>query len=213
MGLCCTRVPPPPAASLDLALEWPSFDRALAGRTFRAYCKRVIDGDTVVLNLDMSDVVKTADAAKAGYEFHVRINGYDSPEKKSQNETERLHAFACTTFMEHMLSNKHCLCVWDHLDNFGRLLADIYILGNVGHTQIVTQDTNQSTSVDTMHVDPQYINLSHLMLKHTPCVPYHGGHKEDWHIDTTLQSYHPAYRSIVRTTEPPARARASKRLH
>ena len=57
----------------------------------------------------------------------IRMNGYDTPEIRTNNNIERVYGFASKRIVERMILNKlvHIRCYkWE---KYGRLLADIYI--------------------------------------------------------------------------------------
>ena len=177
-----------------LTQQCPSHSQTLKGKTFRAFCTRVIDGDTVVLNVDVPG---------GPLEYHVRLLHTDSPELKSKDNTERQHAQTCRAFLQGILEKKHCLCTPQKVDNFGRLLADVFLRGDAH--QSVTQQRVDVADVDPALDPPQnpaeqpllFVNVAtDIMLKWTSSIPYEGRAKETFHFDSTLKKYHLRYRDI-----------------
>jgi hypothetical protein len=91
----------------------------LEGDIVQGYCISVYDGDTCTVNL----------RTKIGeHEWKIRMQGYDSPEIKSNEIEEKKHAKACKEMLKELIQDKH---IWLHcgsFDKYGRLLGTIYLL-------------------------------------------------------------------------------------
>lgn len=104
---------------------------------YQAYCKRVVDGDTFVLHVDLGFGIYKVDM--------FRLADVDTPELRSKNEKERLHAQDAKKYVE-MLLHEDCVHdggkeIWmtprklkirtkkDKQGKYGRYLASVYIYG------------------------------------------------------------------------------------
>ena len=82
---------------------------------------KVYDGDTITI------------ASKMPYEnsplfrFSVRLNGIDTPEIKSKNETEKILAKKARDSLSQLIMNKHVTLQNVKNEKYGRILADVYL--------------------------------------------------------------------------------------
>ena len=82
---------------------------------------KVYDGDTITI------------ASKMPYEtsplfrFNVRLNGIDTPEIKSKNEKEKIHAKKARDSLSQLIMNKHVTLQNVKNEKYGRILADVYL--------------------------------------------------------------------------------------
>jgi len=95
---------------------------------YAATVERIIDGDTVDVNLSLGFDVSVKQ--------RLRLYGINAPEthgvKKTSDEYQR--GMAATEFLEEMIGNKEVL-VHTHKDEtgkFGRYLAEIYVVNRLG---------------------------------------------------------------------------------
>ncbi len=89
---------------------------------YRATYRRTIDGDTIVLDIDLGMGVWLHDQS-------VRLFGINTPELRSDDEGQRKKAIAARDFVAEALSASKHLTTKTHKDRtgkYGRLLADIY---------------------------------------------------------------------------------------
>lgn len=169
-----------------------------------AWCPRVVDGDTVILN---------AHTPVGDYEFLVRLSGIDSPELKSHDPVEKQHAQTCKRVVERLLLNKFCLVEFGLPDKYGRNLGNLFI-------RCPDPDSMEthSVTVDDVHnwrTGQRIRELVHVntWLTHcTPVVEYTGGTKQQFDIDLTLRKYHALYRECFQQP-PQAPSRAHARRH
>ena len=75
--------------------------------------ERVIDGDTVLLAIDMGNCIT--------WRENFRLNGIDTPEKGMAGATE------ATEFLSKMLAKGLCAAETHKPDKYGRWLVDLYV--------------------------------------------------------------------------------------
>lgn len=80
---------------------------------FKAFCTKVVDGDTVDLTIDMGFRNTT--------EQRIRLSGIDTPERGEPGWAEARH------FLELQLLDQPCYVKSYKTDVFGRWLGDLYI--------------------------------------------------------------------------------------
>lgn len=114
------------------------------GKVFEAKCVKVYDGDTITV------VFKTGGGF---YKYTVRMDGYDSPELRTENVEEKKWGLKSRDYLASMVLDKIVTVVCKNYDKYGRILAVIKI-GNI--------DVNAD------------------MLKNGHCRKYDGGRKEEW---------------------------------
>jgi endonuclease YncB( thermonuclease family) len=82
---------------------------------------KVYDGDTITI------------ASKMPYEnsplfrFSVRLNGIDTPEIKSKNESEKILAKKARDSLSQLIMTKHVTLQNVKNEKYGRILADVYL--------------------------------------------------------------------------------------
>lgn len=86
---------------------------------YRAYCKKVVDGDTFDFDVDLGFKIK--------HQIRVRLEGLDTPEKNSKSPSERDHANGATVEAEKLLLEKTCTITTqkDRLGIYGRYTATV----------------------------------------------------------------------------------------
>lgn len=86
---------------------------------YKATVVRVIDGDTVDLNIDLGLRVHVVE--------RIRLEGLDTPEKNSKVAAERVAALAAMTFLQELLKNPNVMIRTkkDVQEKYGRYLATI----------------------------------------------------------------------------------------
>lgn len=88
---------------------------------YRGIVTRVIDGDTVVVDLDLGFKVWLRDQ-------HVRLEGVDTPELRSKDPEEREKARAAKKFVEGLLApGTEVVVESKQWDKYGRVLGKITI--------------------------------------------------------------------------------------
>lgn len=89
---------------------------------YQAYVKRVIDGDTIEVAVDLG--------FRMTMDTPVRLYGINAPEMNSQVASERSKAMAAKEFLEdRILSRIVRIKSSKPKDKYGRWLATIYIIG------------------------------------------------------------------------------------
>ena len=108
---------------------------------------KVYDGDTITIAARLPN-------NKTIYRFSVRLRGIDSPEIHGKTENEKLLALKSRDALSQLVYHKIIVLQNVEYEKYGRLLADIYLLG---------QETNPTINQWTL--DQKY------------AVPYDGGTK------------------------------------
>lgn len=98
---------------------------------YKASVKRVIDGDTFVASdIDLGFNIFLKDQ-------RVRILGVDTMELRDKDEAKKILAFEAKDFAVDMIEGKEVVIRSIEFDNFGRILADVWIDGvSIGDTLI-----------------------------------------------------------------------------
>ena len=88
--------------------------------TYRAKVVRVIDGDTVDVNIDLgfSTVLKKQ---------RVRLMGIDTPESRTRDLVEKLFGKASKKHLTHLLSEGNITLVSHDKGKFGRILGELFV--------------------------------------------------------------------------------------
>ena len=86
---------------------------------YQAIVKRVVDGDTVDIDIDLGFGVVLRDE-------RVRIMGIDTPESRTSDKTEKVFGLASKERLKQLLGKKSILkCKeYDSKGKFGRILGD-----------------------------------------------------------------------------------------
>jgi endonuclease YncB( thermonuclease family) len=108
---------------------------------------KVYDGDTITIATRLPH-------DNTLYRFSVRLRGIDSPEIHGKTENEKLLAIKSRDALSHLIYHKVVVLKNVEYEKYGRLLADIYLVG-----QETTPTINQ------------------WMLDQKYAVPYDGGTK------------------------------------
>jgi len=109
---------------------------------------KVYDGDTITIATRLSN-------DKPIYRFSVRLRGIDSPEIHGKTENEKALAIKSRDALSHLIYHKIIVLQNLEYEKYGRLLADIYLMGE--------ESTNPS--INQWMIDQKY------------AVPYDGGTK------------------------------------
>jgi len=83
---------------------------------------KVYDGDTITIATRLPN-------DKPIYRFSVRLRGINSPEIHGKTETEKLLAIKSRDALSHLIYHKIIVLKNLEYEKYGRLLADIYLLG------------------------------------------------------------------------------------
>lgn len=119
---------------------------------YRAYVKKVVDGDTVDVDIDLGFGIMLTDE-------RVRIMGIDTPESRTSDKVEKIFGLASKNRLKELLGDTTILKTQiakdgeDMRGKFGRVLGDF--IGKDG--RLVTE----------------------VMIEEGHCVPYHGQNKAD----------------------------------
>ena len=119
---------------------------------YRAKVNRVVDGDTVDVDIDLGFGVWLRDE-------RVRIMGIDTPESRTSDEEEKVFGLAAKARLKELLGETAILKTQvdksgeDAKGKFGRILGDF--------------------------VAPDGRMVTEIMIEEGHCVPYFGGSKED----------------------------------
>jgi len=119
---------------------------------YRAKVNRVVDGDTVDVDIDLGFGVWLHDE-------RVRIMGIDTPESRTSDEVEKVFGIAAKNRLKELLGHTAVLRTQvdksgeDAKGKFGRILGDF--------------------------VAPDGRMVTEIMIEEGHCVPYFGGSKEE----------------------------------
>ena len=132
---------------------------------YRAKINRVVDGDTVDVDIDLGFGVWLHDE-------RVRIMGIDTPESRTSDEEEKVFGLAAKYRLKELLGETAILKTQvdksgeDAKGKFGRILGDFVV-----DVPLVTISDYNSNSIQRM--------VTEIMIEEGHCVPYFGGSKED----------------------------------
>lgn len=130
--------------------------------------KRIIDGDTVVLDIDLGFDIFLNDQ-------HVRIHGIDAPESRSSDRIEKEFGKLTTQRVKELLpvGEKFIVkTIYDKTEKYGRILGDLYFqsgdhsgssLGEVlirEHLAIPYNDNQTKAERHTAHFENRKILIS-----------------------------------------------------
>ena len=122
---------------------------------YRAKLIKVVDGDTVDVDIDLGFGVWLKDE-------RVRIMGIDTPESRTRDQVEKLFGLAAKKRVQELLEKNVVLKTFaakdgeDMKGKFGRILGDFYI-------------------------ESEGKLLTEVMIDEGHAVPYHGQSKDDIH--------------------------------
>ena len=89
---------------------------------YKAKLVRVIDGDTIDVDIDLGFGVWMRNQ-------RIRMYGIDAPESRTSNQTEKVYGVASKRFLEGMCDDKNGLVLRTHKDKkgkFGRILGELW---------------------------------------------------------------------------------------
>lgn len=89
--------------------------------TYRGKVKRVIDGDTIVVDIDLGFHTTLVDT-------HIRVANIDTPECRTKNLAEKEHGLQAKKYVEGVLGVGTTVTLHTYKDKsgkFGRWLADV----------------------------------------------------------------------------------------
>ena len=88
--------------------------------TYKAKCLRVIDGDTIVAEVDLGfDTYK---------KVRVRLEGIDAPEVRTRDLKEKAKGIQSKEYLEDIFAtNREFILVSNKVDKYGRCLGTIYM--------------------------------------------------------------------------------------
>lgn len=119
---------------------------------YRCKVRKVVDGDTVDVDIDLGFGIWYLDQ-------RVRLYGIDTPESRTRDKVEKIYGKAAGRFLKNMLG-KHCT-MRTHKDakgKFGRILGEFVVY------------------------DPEtdaWVSVNQLMIDKHLAVEYHGQSKDD----------------------------------
>ena len=119
---------------------------------YRCKLKKVIDGDTVDIDIDLGFEVWLKNQ-------RVRLYGVDTPESRTRDKEEKKYGLAAKQFVENFLDDKWLILqteTYDATGKFGRILGSLY------------RTTNYADQ-----------SLNEYLIEKHHAVPYYGQSKED----------------------------------
>ncbi len=123
--------------------------------TYRCKILRVVDGDTVDIDIDLGFGVWL-------HRERVRIVGIDAPESRTRDRVEKLFGLAAKTRIREILpvgSTVTLMCKeYDSTGKFGRIIADFEVYS---------------------HRTDSWGSLANQLIEEGHCVAYFGGSKEE----------------------------------
>lgn len=120
--------------------------------TYRCKLVKVVDGDTVDVDIDLGFGVWLKDE-------RVRLYGVDTPESRTRDLEEKKYGLAAKKFVENFTDDEWLILKCNDYDSkgkFGRILGEIYRTSNFSN-----------------------ISLNELLVEKHLGVRYHGQSKED----------------------------------
>lgn len=123
---------------------------------YRAYVNRVVDGDTVDVDIDLGFGILLKDE-------RVRIMGIDTPESRTSDKVEKIFGLASKERLKELLGKETILKTQINKDGedmkgkFGRILGDFIVEEWEGQPQMVTD----------------------ILIEEGHAVKYHGQNKAD----------------------------------
>ncbi len=121
------------------------------GKTCYAKVVSVYDGDTCTIVMPLSDKDHTF------YKFTVRLNGIDTPEKRSKDEMEKKASIKVKELVEKFILGKIVKIQCGEFDKYGRILGDIYVMD---------------------HFTKREFSVNQFLIDNRLCKSYAGGTKE-----------------------------------
>tara|TARA_R110002126_G_scaffold6247_2_gene32912 strand:+ start:169 stop:522 length:354 start_codon:yes stop_codon:yes gene_type:complete len=109
--------------------------------TYNATVNRIIDGDTIVANVDLGfDIWKTTT---------IRFYGINTPESRTRDLEEKARGNAATVRLTEILeSNNNIFILKSHgVGKYGRCLGELFV-ETLGETAIHTQLINEGHGVE-----------------------------------------------------------------
>ena len=111
---------------------------------------KIYDGDTCQINIYIQNEL---------FRFNVRLDGYNSPELKSNNLIEESYAKISKKVLSELIMDKIVLLKCSNFDKYGRILGRIY----------VNNTFNNKNSL---------LEVNEYMIQNKLGYPYHGEKKE-----------------------------------
>jgi len=112
---------------------------------YRCEIVRVVDGDTVDINIDLGFGVWLNDE-------RVRLMGVDTPESRTSDKVEKLFGYAAKAFVEAALPvgsmQQLATKKYDSKGKFGRILGDFLLVGEDGN--VSDRASQQISLVDSI---------------------------------------------------------------
>ena len=88
--------------------------------TYKAKCIRVIDGDTIVAEVDLG--------FNTFKKVNVRLMGIDAPETRTRDLEEKKRGFASKEYLKDVFAtSKEFTLVSNKIDKYGRCLGTIFV--------------------------------------------------------------------------------------
>ena len=124
---------------------------------YRAKIIKVIDGDTVDVDIDLGFGIVFA-------KQRVRLYGIDTPESRTKDQEEKFYGNLSSDFLKEHCPKGSYITLKTHLDvkgKYGKILGEIFIPNYI--------------DID----DTEWLNLNKIMVEKSLAVEYHGQSKSD----------------------------------
>ena len=116
---------------------------------YRVEIKRVVDGDTVDVDIDLG-------FGMTYKKQRVRLYGIDTPESRTRDLVEKKYGKAAKKFLQEKIESAEVVTLYSHdKGKFGRILGELFIDGSSD------------------------LSLNQLMINNYHAVAYHGQSKEE----------------------------------
>ena len=134
-----------------------AYDGLSIERVYKCTILKIIDGDTVDVDVDLGFGMKYA-------KQRVRLLGIDTPESRTRDKTEKFYGMLAKEYLKAKLTvgEQYKLRTTKSKGKFGRILGEFFTLEN-------DLEVNQVVE----------INVNEALVKANHAVEYHGQSKED----------------------------------
>ena len=138
---------------------------------YRATVVKVIDGDTVDVDIDLGFGIILSDE-------RVRIMGIDTPESRTRDKVEKKFGLAAKARNKELLEAGKFKLISFGTGKFGRVLGEVFVspeyVGDSINESINNPDSNIDLSSDG------WVSINDILIEEGHAYDYHGGKKKDF---------------------------------